>query len=196
MDAKDHPPEHGGHGHRFGRRSFLAGAAGLSAGAMLARAPIPARAAPTAEGLHGVPLRGMFLTNRNRLAEGRFGAMFSGDAPETSIDEDGIPTNKLGQRYPRVIDPRTGQNIPFPEGPLSLVPPEQRTKYDRGRDRAKFIAEWQERGYPRAPNNWDGDLTEVHHIRPLKRGGTNDFWNLVPLPIEVHRQFTDYWRSY
>jgi hypothetical protein len=29
-----------------------------------------------AGGLHGVPLRGMYLTGKDRLAEGRFGAMF------------------------------------------------------------------------------------------------------------------------
>jgi hypothetical protein len=50
--------------------------AGLSAGAMVSRAPTVAHAAETADGLHGVPLRGMYLTGKNRLAEGRFGAMF------------------------------------------------------------------------------------------------------------------------
>ena len=63
-------------GRPFSRRGFLAGAAGLSAGAMLGRMPSIAHAVGTDGGLHGVPLRGMYLTSKNRLAEGRFGAMF------------------------------------------------------------------------------------------------------------------------
>jgi hypothetical protein len=63
-------------GRRLSRRGFLAGVAGISAGAMVGRAPTAAHAAETGDGLHGVPLRGMFLTSKDRLAEGRFGAMF------------------------------------------------------------------------------------------------------------------------
>jgi hypothetical protein len=61
---------------RFSRRGFLAGLAGVSAGAIIGRAPAVAHAAEAAGGQHGVPLRGMYLTSKNRLAEGRFGAMF------------------------------------------------------------------------------------------------------------------------
>ena len=38
--------------------------------------PAVAQTAEAAGGLHGVPLRGMYLTSKNRLAEGRFGVMF------------------------------------------------------------------------------------------------------------------------
>jgi hypothetical protein len=75
MDADDRqlgPSEY----NRFSRRGLLAGAVGLSAGAMLSRLPAPARAAEATGGLHGVPLRGISLTSKNRLAEGRFGMMF------------------------------------------------------------------------------------------------------------------------
>ena len=59
------------------RRSFLAGAAALSAGALVGgRLPAAAHAAEAGHGTHGVPLRGMYLTSKDRLAEGRFGAMF------------------------------------------------------------------------------------------------------------------------
>jgi hypothetical protein len=61
---------------RLSRRGFLAGVAGLSAGAMVARAPAVAQTADATGGLHGVPLRGMYLTTKNRLVEGRFGLMF------------------------------------------------------------------------------------------------------------------------
>jgi hypothetical protein len=61
---------------RFSRRGFLAGAAAVSAGAMVGRQAGVAHAAPAGDGLHGVELRGMYLTSKDRLAEGRFGAMF------------------------------------------------------------------------------------------------------------------------
>ena len=63
------------HDRRVSRRGFLAGVAGVSAGAMVGL-PAVAQAAPAGDGLHGVPLRGMYLTSKNRLAEGRFGTMF------------------------------------------------------------------------------------------------------------------------
>ena len=66
-----------GRDRRLRRRGFLAGVAGVSAGAAVGRSPTVAHAAPTdGAGLHGVQLRGMYLPSRDRLAEGRFGAMF------------------------------------------------------------------------------------------------------------------------
>jgi hypothetical protein len=70
MDSHDRPA-------RPSRRTFIAGAAALSAGTVVGgRLPAVAHAAPAGDGLHGVPLRGMYLTSNDRLAEGRFGAMF------------------------------------------------------------------------------------------------------------------------
>jgi hypothetical protein len=77
MNANDRPVESSGHDRRLSRRGFLAGAAGLSAGAMVGgRLPGVAHAAEAGSGLHGAQLRGMFLTSKSRLAEGRFGTMF------------------------------------------------------------------------------------------------------------------------
>ena len=77
MNADDRQVGPSWHGRPFSRRGFLAGVAGLSAaGAVVGRVPAVAHAAEAADGLHGVPLRGMFLTSKNRLAEGRFGTMF------------------------------------------------------------------------------------------------------------------------
>src|SRR3954451_18955178 len=72
----DRPAGRDWHDRPFSRRGFLAGVAGLSAGAMVGRVPGVAYAVGPEGGLHGVPLRGMFLTSKDRLAEGRFGAMF------------------------------------------------------------------------------------------------------------------------
>ena len=65
------------HDRRLSRRGFLAGtAAAVSAGALVGRLPAVSHAAEGGSGLHGVELRGMYLTSKNRLAEGRFGTMF------------------------------------------------------------------------------------------------------------------------
>jgi hypothetical protein len=76
MDSPDRPARPSGHDRRFSRRGFLAGVAGVSAGAMVGRQAGVAHAEVGGSGLHGAPLRGMFLTSKDRLAEGRFGAMF------------------------------------------------------------------------------------------------------------------------
>jgi hypothetical protein len=66
-------------GH-FGRRAVLAGAAAISAGAVVGRMRTAARAATVAASgtgaVHGTEPRGLYLTTQNRLAEGRFGLMF------------------------------------------------------------------------------------------------------------------------
>jgi len=76
MNSDGRAHEGSNHGH-FSRRKFIAGAAGLSAGAMVGgQLPTVAHAAETGDGIHGVELRGMYLTSKDRLAEGRFGTMF------------------------------------------------------------------------------------------------------------------------
>jgi hypothetical protein len=79
MYSQDGSPRRGWYHGRSSRRRFLAGAAALSAGALVgARLPLAARAAAEegGTGLHGAELRGMYLTSKDRLAEGRFGTMF------------------------------------------------------------------------------------------------------------------------
>ena len=75
MDS-DERAQKGSNNRHFSRRKFIAGAAGISAGAVVGgQMPTVAHAAPEG-GLHGAELRGMFLTSKDPLAEGRFGAMF------------------------------------------------------------------------------------------------------------------------
>jgi Animal haem peroxidase len=76
MDSQDRPARPSWQHRPFSRRGFLGGAAALSAGAMVGRQAGVAHAEVGGSGLHGAELRGMFLTSKNRLAEGRFGAMF------------------------------------------------------------------------------------------------------------------------
>src|SRR5215212_5978853 len=77
MNPDDHSPGPNWYHRPSSRRTFLARAAAVSAGALVAgRLPAVAYAAEATGGLHGVELRGMYLTSKDRLAEGRFGLMF------------------------------------------------------------------------------------------------------------------------
>jgi Animal haem peroxidase len=81
MDSQDRPARPGWQHRPFSRRRFIGGAAALSAGAMAGaiaagRLPGVAHAEVGGSGLHGAELRGMYLTTKDRLAEGRFGLMF------------------------------------------------------------------------------------------------------------------------
>jgi hypothetical protein len=76
MADQDGSPRRSSYHSRASRRTFLAGAAALSAGAMVGRLPTVAHAEEGGSGLHGVELRGMYLTSTDPLAEGRFGLMF------------------------------------------------------------------------------------------------------------------------
>ena len=77
MDSDDRAARRDWYHRHFSRRRFFAGAAAVSAGALVGgELPTVAHAAETGDGLHGVQLRGMYLTSKNRLTEGRFGTMF------------------------------------------------------------------------------------------------------------------------
>ena len=90
MTADDRSARPSWHDRRLGRRGFLAGAAAVSAGTLAGRQAGPAHAAPAGEVVHGAELRGMYLTKKNRLAEGRFGTMFKQlpafSPPDTLLD--------------------------------------------------------------------------------------------------------------
>jgi Animal haem peroxidase len=77
MDSQDRPARPSWQHRPFSRRKLIGGAAAVSAGALVGgRLPTAAHAEVGGSGLHGAQLRGMFLTSKDRLAEGRFGLMF------------------------------------------------------------------------------------------------------------------------
>ncbi|HZU67411.1 MAG TPA: HNH endonuclease signature motif containing protein, partial [Ktedonobacteraceae bacterium] len=104
------------------------------------------------------------------------------------------PVNSKGEPYPTVIDPRTFQPIPFPD---DLVKTEPENRVDWGSEqRGNFIKEWIEQGYPDyGKEGWK--MFDIHHIKPREWGGTNDFWNLVPIDRFWHnRVVTPWWDAY
>lgn len=120
-----------------------------------------------------------------------------GAASTTSPTAEGPLVSRVkGQlwRYPRVIDPRTGREIPFPTGELQQVPRVRRVPWGAV-EREAFIRQWIERGYPPPRGGWDN--YDIHHIHPRELGGTNDFWNLVPVERGTHQQlFNAFWREF
>src|SRR4029453_5636070 len=77
MTPDNHPVQPSWHDRRLSRRGFLAGtAAAVSAGAPVGRGPAASPPPEGGSGLTGGEVRGVYLTSKNRLAEGRFGTMF------------------------------------------------------------------------------------------------------------------------
>jgi len=97
-------------------------------------------------------------------------------------------------RYPKVTDARTGRAISFPTGDLKVVAKEARVSWD-SHDRAAFIKAWHDRGYEAPRGGWAE--YDIHHIHPRELGGTNDFWNLVPVQRETHQKWLNsFWQKF
>jgi RHS repeat-associated protein len=93
--------------------------------------------------------------------------------------------------YPKAIDPRTGRHINLPD--VDTVVPENLRVSWSSADRQAFISEWGRLGYPAPKGGWGA--YQIHHIIPRQYGGTNAFWNLIPLDPSLHRQFNSFWAT-
>ena len=145
MSPHEHPGGGSWYERRSSRRRFLVGAAAASAGALVSgRLPTVAHGAHGGAGLHGIELRGIYLTSKDPLAEGRFGAMFKrlpAFAPrddllvslaKTMVEDQTVPDDQHLNTSPRLFAGFTfiGQfidhDITFDNTPLDL----QRTDPD------------------------------------------------------------------
>ena len=72
--------------------------------------------------------------------------------------------------------------IHHPGPGLTKVPPAERIPWG-GNERAAYIKEWYDRGYPTPEGGWAN--YDIHHVHPREYGGTNDFDNLVPVPRQT-----------
>ncbi|MBL8620881.1 MAG: hypothetical protein JNK64_06240 [Myxococcales bacterium] len=117
-----------------------------------------------------------------------------GWAAAAGIIRRSTPMNRVGKPYPQVRNPGTGELVPYPGDGFAVVPEGQRTVWTN-MDRHAFIKEWHDRGFKAPPGGWDE--YDIHHIRPLKFGGTNAFDNLVPVLRTVHQtEFNVWWTNY
>ncbi len=113
---------------------------------------------------------------------------------QAATDSNDRPVNSKGVPYPKMIDPRTGNEVPFPSGDLQQIPEEDRVVWDNY-TRGVYIAEWIDKGYDVPDGGWPP--YDIHHILPKEYGGTNDFWNLVPLERNFHQQVvTPWWNAF
>ena len=114
--------------------------------------------------------------------------------------------NDKGEEYPDIIDIKTGKALEFPSGDLEVVPLDDRVEWYRNQSLANqnrtdpimckrdFIEEWYNRGYQTPKGGWD--LYDIHHIRPRKYGGSNDFDNLTPVLKKMHDLLDAWWRGF
>jgi hypothetical protein len=115
--------------------------------------------------------------------------------PDDGRSGEGKPVvNDKGDPYPTVIDPRTRKPIPFPQEKLTWIPEPNREVWDNT-TRAAFIKEWYDKGYGNLPKSWRE--YDIHHILPREYGGTNDFWNLVPVERDTYTKIvTPWWNAF
>ena len=93
--------------------------------------------------------------------------------------------------YPNVLDPRTGRAIPLSSA-RSVVPQNLRVEWN-ATTRGEYIKQWYDKGYSMPQGGWKE--YDIHHILPRQYGGTNDFWNLVPVLRRTHQlEFNEFWR--
>jgi len=106
-----------------------------------------------------------------------------------------LVANNEGMFYPEVPDLRTGRPIQFPVGEFAKVDKANRTTWDSSANRYAYIKEWNDRGYEAPVGGWKE--YDIHHIQPLEYGGSNSFWNLVPVQRQTHLElFNKFWRGY
>jgi len=101
------------------------------------------------------------------------------------------PSNSKGVKYPDVKVEGYGK-VPFPDGPYT---PNNSTSL-RGKFsptlKKQFKNWWIEQG-----RKWPDGNVNIHHIKPLSKGGDNSFENLVPLlQPSQHQPFTNWWRNF
>ncbi len=102
--------------------------------------------------------------------------------------------NSAGRAYPRVLNPGTGEPIPYPGKGLTRVPVSERVPWG-AQERGAFVKEWYDRGFSTPKGGWS--IYDIHHITPREYGGTNAFENLVPIERGVHQsEFNAWWRDY
>jgi RHS repeat-associated protein len=104
----------------------------------------------------------------------------------------GRVVNRSGKPYPKQRVRGYGE-VPFPKGSIEPTNPGPMRAEFTQKMRMEYRDWWHDKyGWYPSPDKY-----EIHHIKPLSRGGTNDFQNLVPLRKgRQHNQFTNWWREY
>jgi hypothetical protein len=127
-------------------------------------------------------------------SSGRLGSRPFSASIIVGAEAEGAALNSAGQAYPEVLNPGTGEPIPYPGEGLSQVPVGERVPWG-AQERGAFIKQWYDNGLSTPEGGWSE--YDIHHIIPREYGGTNDFENLVPVERGVHQSdFNAWWRNY
>ena len=115
----------------------------------------------------------------------------AGESKTVDIESTNKVLNSKGVPYPDVEVSGYGK-VKLPSGPYApnnstLL----RSKFTNPY-KEQFKTWWIEQG-----RIWPEGEVNVHHIKPLSKGGDNSFENLVPLiQPDEHQPFTSWWRNY
>lgn len=96
--------------------------------------------------------------------------------------------NKKCKRYPSYTEVYSKKELYKPPTNLAVDKVKRKDSF-----RNDYIAAF-EKKYPRAKVNWNN--YEIHHMRPLKYGGSNAVSNGIALTTERHKKLTSWWGSY
>lgn len=141
--------------------------------------------------IRNISTTGFYFVNYTATAKNILGQVLGTDTGGTSQNL----LNKRAERYPYYVDVWSGKVATEPSrADWPVVPVNQRTTWTTN-DRANFIREYSEL-FPNNGWNWSGSVTNIHHIKPLKYGGNNDFSNLIPISVVEHYKFTSWFNNY
>ena len=110
---------------------------------------------------------------------------------KTPVSEEIKALNNKGVPYPKVEVDGYGK-VGLPPGPYEpnnskTLRPQFTESYKK-----QFKEWWIEQG-----RAWPEGEVNIHHIKPLSKGGDNSFENLVPLiQPDEHQPFTNWWRDF
>jgi hypothetical protein len=169
-------------------QAALAGLMGAAIG--LATAPLVSKM------LGAVPLGAMLGIFTRRADDLPVGSAAANAVGAAAIIPDSALVRRIRGKldlYPQVIDSRTGRSISFPSAIQGRTPALQQVEWG-AKQRGEFISEWHRRGYAEPRGGWGN--CDIHHIQPREFGGSNDFWNLVPVERETHKLLNSFWREF
>lgn len=123
--------------------------------------------------------------------------------------------NRMGREYPQIAYPQNpNAMIPMPNSTVipkvSTAAAEVVRKNFDNSVRSQYRNYWAANynngeapnvagafyggAYKNGGNDWEG--WEIHHILPIEFGGTNVYSNFVPLPKQLHKQYTTWFAGY
>ncbi|MGE5628588.1 MAG: HNH endonuclease [Solirubrobacterales bacterium] len=138
----------------------------------------------------GIYIESQVLKDADQICKERYAKWIEGKLAEGAAEAERVVNGK-GNPYPKVEVEGHGE-VPFPDGPFepnnsTTLRPQFTDSYKK-----QFKEWWTGQGKP-----WPEGEVNIHHIKPLSKGGDNSFENLVPLvQPEEHQPFTNWWRSY